>query len=698
MTKLRPRSIPRYASLEQRLGVDLVPPPWAPVESHRAPTDDPRLPRYKPNRLVFGTRRVWPDTAAQPRHDNDSTGTETVTVVRAFGRGPIQLTDLRLGEQLIVPGRLPSGRNLVKGAAIGDFTYELLEGRAGDPGLTLYPQVIATTGLNVNLPKSDDREFRYLSASSTTPAATTEIDVTVRFPVGLSKKVKANGTTTYKGIGCKLRFAARGIGTGAKLGDDGVKDLPVRLDGVGNADAFEKTFTLELGTDKTTTGYKKGWEVAGCVYWVSDQAVAVAPVWIKLRARGPKLAPGLAGQCVLAVRAPLAGVSADEFMADLNALTLPELKRWSGGAWAVGTTRSPAAAFRDVLQGAETLTPIADARIDLAALQAWAADCDAAKLYFDYDFGGDRGNGTTDSALRTIAASGLAAYAVRDGVYTVIREPNPATAVVAGHFCPRNAHGFRTVPLRVDLPHAIRATFDNAARKGIRDTQIVYAEGYNLDGSSGKIAATRFESWDIEGVVELQGIEQIVAQRLAVGAARTEHVELEADWEVMRSTRGDVVRVAWADIGWGQDQGRVLGIPSATRLRLDTPVTMAPATTYQVRCRRADLSEALLDVVAVVGTRDEFETTGAHGAAVGDLVFFGPTGNTDRACVVVGIAPGEDFGARVTVASLGSTVYGATPSAPSTAAAPATVPQAEVLEKVGIAYVSGAGTLAVGIA
>jgi hypothetical protein len=678
----RPRRQRIFETANDRLRRGLVPPaaPWAPAILD---LPDPRFPRYRPKPVVMGARAVKPLLLAKWRDGKVSDGAGLIVVLKTFGPGPLQISNLRLGSKTLISGRVKAaGRQKGPTTSPIPFWYELVEGRAGDPGLTMFPLALDAAFPGAPVPTTDSNSFAKWSGSVLTPPTTTTVETVVTFPNGLSKKRTSAGQTYWGAVNCTLTVCARPIGSSAAAGDSGTWSQSFRVLGFDDTLPIEVVVNLDLDPDPTKNGYKKGWEVRCRISNVSGSAPDPAATFIRCISGGPKAPGKVPGYSAIVVELP-ASASSDPSLPDLEADVQAERNAWTGAAWGVQLSRNPAAAFREVLQGMGNPRPLADARLDLTSLQTWAADCDSRGFKFDFTFGQDGGQGEIDAALRMICAAGRASLSRRDGLWGVAREPNPATALPSGHFCPRNAWGFRAPFSYVPPFHGARCSFKNVAKAYADDAVLVFSPGYNADGSGGNQVATRFESWNFDGVVEQGQVEKLGAYRIAVELARAEPVEFSTSWQQMAVTRGDVVRVA-TDLlkDWGLGQARVKEVPSTKRLLLDEAVTMAVGGTYEVRVIKSDGTSAVYPVVTVPGEWKDISTTAVHGAAPDDLIFFGETGKESMACVVLKVEQAGDLGAKITVAPLGSGIYdaGAGSTADSGSVAPAALSKPTFLD------------------
>lgn len=334
----------------------------------------------------------------------------------------------------------------------------------------------------------------------------------------------------------------------------------------------------------------------------------------------------------------------------LNCLVRSIIPDWDAatGTWLERGTSNPASCYRAVLQGPANARPIADDRLDLTELQSWHEAAAAGGFEFNavLDFAG-----TVWERLADAAAAGRAAFGMRDGKYSIVRD-RPQSVPVQ-HFTPRNSVGFRGRKAFPDLPHALRVRFLNRDAGYQQDERTVYDDGYS------EANATKFESLELFGVTHTDQVWKHGRYAIAVARLRPELYELSTDVEHLACTRGDLVLVTHDVPLWGLSFGRVVGLVVDTDnnlvgLRLDELVTMAAGEAYVIRARLEDGTSWLRPVVTVAG---EFREVTLQGPVspndprpkVGDLWMFGRQGLETRELLVKSIDIDKDLGARLTL-------------------------------------------------
>jgi len=160
--------------------------------------------------------------------------------------------------------------------------------------------------------------------------------------------------------------------------------------------------------------------------------------------------------------------------------------------------------------------------------------------------------------LRDVLASGRASFGMVNGKYGAVRDK--AQTVPVQMFTPSNSWGFSYQRAFGELPHALRVTFTNPEANYQQDVCIVYADGYNADGSGGLTAATKFEQLDLRMVTDPDAAWRLGRYHLAVGYNRPTMYSLNADVESIVCERGDLVRVAHDITEWGSAWGRFVSV------------------------------------------------------------------------------------------------------------------------------------------
>jgi hypothetical protein len=275
--------------------------------------------------------------------------------------------------------------------------------------------------------------------------------------------------------------------------------------------------------------------------------------------------------------------------------------------WSYQVTRSPAWAYADALKGPQVQYPVSDSQLDVDELADWAGWCETTGLTYNWYHTGEE---TLLERIRALASTGRAAWNMVDGRFSVIREfkgpeaPYLDSFQPVQMFTPRNSRNFQMEKRFIKLPHALRVQYTDE-RVWSQNEAIVYASGYNEDGSDGKAAATRYEILETQGITSMAQAKLEGAYYMNATRLRPETYTLETDFENLVATRGDCVRIAHDSLLVGLSYGRIKSVTLdgeglATALELDEEVEMvydlyeampfgdSPPVDYAIRVRVAD--------------------------------------------------------------------------------------------------------------
>lgn len=303
---------------------------------------------------------------------------------------------------------------------------------------------------------------------------------------------------------------------------------------------------------------------------------------------------------------------------------------------------------------------VGEDRMDLQAFIDWAADCTSKSF---------TSQGMLDKAIsagelfKMVLASGRAAFAMRDGLYSVIYDRD--TLVPVQHFTPANSSNFSGQRVFIDMPHAIRAQFQNPALNWQQDEIIVLADGYSFNGlgprgnPSGQPAATKFETMAFPYCTDPIQVWQLARYQMAQGIYRPNVYNWKADAENLVCTRGDLVYMNHDVTDWGNGFGLVSSthITGSTvdKLNLAEPFFPVSGKTMTVRVRTKDAVTHLSNISAwsngnstdgylTITLATPMPTT----VDTGDLYMIGTTAQATTKLLITRIEPGEDLTASLT--------------------------------------------------
>lgn len=330
----------------------------------------------------------------------------------------------------------------------------------------------------------------------------------------------------------------------------------------------------------------------------------------------------------------------------------------TSGLWVRRHTRNPASLFRYVLQHPACAVPVADAGINLSALQQWHRYCRLRGYHYDNVL-----TGTARSmleVLRDIAAAGRASPTLVDGRWSVVVDEPKPTIVQA--FTPHNSWAFSGTRALPRMPHGLRVRFLNAARGYQEDEMTVYADGYSAGN------ATLLERIELPGVTEPGSIRAFGRFHLAQLQLRPDTYTLMADAEHLICTRGDRVRVTHDVPMWGRASGRITAVTrngsnQITAIAVDESIALkASGEAYTLRVRKATGAQ-ITCTISAPGADGEYSTLTVAtpfvdaGVQAGDLVLFGLLGAESVDLLVQSIEPGPNHTARLTLVDYAPAVF-----------------------------------------
>lgn len=599
----------------------------SPLRSLQGTRNDARP--YQPVPRIFGRVVSYTPPRGTEFYTELSRGSsdQFLRVVFVIGEGPLSISGLKIGDTPL--------------ANFEDVTVRIREGYDTDADLTLYPAQVREQSLNIELKQANGYSQRRSEVS------TDEMSFDIVFPNGLQLitgrgrkyQLQVQFHVQYKAASSSVWLNATISNDRAAVINDGAGYFTVRTN---SKQAVRRTIRIEvpergqydLRVKRVTQDDQSDNEG-------EDQTVTTEQAfWTAFRSyrNDPPFNASNLATVELRIRATdqLNGVI-DQFNCTAQAV----LPVWNGSAWVEQETRSPAWAFAEVLRGRSNARPVADSRIDLDALMAWADSADALGLTFDgalIDSGVSVWERLTD-----IAATANAVPAMPNGIYTVVVDE--AKPTVVQHFTSRNLTDVRGEKSLVARPHALRVRWPDEQARGQWSERIIYRQGYNAT------TATRFEVLDLPYTTNARAAVMRARRLLWQAELRPEIYHGTADWEHLVCTPGDRVKVAHPTMLWAVGSARVHALATSgsntAGVTLDAPLTMDGAESYTLYCRLADGTDATIAVDTVAGDQTELTFTTpvatSSGPQVGDLVTLGEPVDL----IVRSIEPGENLSASI---------------------------------------------------
>lgn len=596
---------------------------------------------------IYGKHRIFPPLGAVPF--TEILGSDQyLRMLFVVGYGPLQISDLKLGD-----------------TPIGNFQgveTQIRQGFASDARLSLYSKDVAEDALSIKLTAANSWQVRTAQANAN------GLSVDVVFPQGLTaidlhrtqwtvqvdveyRLVGAGGWTIAGSITAtdsRGSIVRRGLRWSVALGHYEVRLRRVTQDTEGVDVTTLRNYFLSLGRLDLVNALDDGRKpmLLDVVFWAALRTIRhTDPI-------------SMTGLCKVAIRIK-ATDQLNGVIDDFNCIAESLLPDWNGSVWVADiATRNPASIYRQILQGAANARPVADGRLDLPGLEAWHVANAAAGRKFDavIDF-----RTTVFELLRDVAAVGRAAFGMKDGLYSVVRDV--AQTVPIQHFTPRNSMAFTGRKAFPDAVHALKVRFINPAVDWQQDERIVYDDGFSAAN------ATKFEVLELFGVTDPAQAFKDGRYHQAVMRLRPELFELQTDVENLVCTRGDLVRVTHDIPLWGLGFARIKTVQTdgggnATGVTLDDTVPMSAGKNYSARIRRSvDGVSVLRQVITVAGDQSMLTFTitipPASIPAVGDLLLFGELGAESVELLVKSIQPGPELTATLTLIDAAPAVHDA---------------------------------------
>lgn len=650
----------------------------------------------RPNGVIpqmFGYRvRYRPPYAARP-YSSWRGNKQHFHCLFSFGYGPLRVHDdshklgdtpvAAFGLKLLAPTTTPDQDK--------EANLQVREGWNDDPDIAYYLDQTAEQQLNVELRHKDAAGNRAEWSYRRTEAAIERIGVEVYFPEGL---IEYSGNSTKKlEVEIEVEYAPAGTDpltgrwTKATGRDDAGKTN--KYDGIAVKDDRRSPFGVGIDwtvspTQTSPAGPAGQYDVrmrrkTGDRNKLEQMDRSIWSVLREYRLGDPVNVSGL---CTVAMDIQATGNLSGE-LDSYNAEVSWMGTYYDGASWVtptktstptLATSAQPAAHFRAILQGAANKGAVADSRLDLTTLAAWAVACESAGLHFNGPFDTP---GVVFDRLQTVAAMGRASFTMREGKYSVVQDlAEPGTAVQ--HFTPRNYHNFESQIVYQDPVHALFVEYVDNTKEDVLGRIVVYDDGYNADGSGGDTAATVFETLTLLYCRDKDEAWKHGRRALFERRLRRERYTIDVDVENVIANRGDPVVLAIEAIdeiaGWGRVVSVTQSAGAAVSVATDELIAINSAAAYTMRFRKSDGS-SLNRIVNTPGTSGDYDTftftisipSGDPQPVAGDLFLMRKGTQTYRRCIVTQIEHRSDLVARLTLVDEATDVYTADTTESSTA-------------------------------
>jgi hypothetical protein len=250
---------------------------------------------------------------------------------------------------------------------------------------------------------------------------------------------------------------------------------------------------------------------------------------------------------------------------------------WDGVDWdTVAASRNPAALYRHVLIDSLNADPRDAAIVNSGVLEDWYDHCVSKGYNCDAIVSDNE-----PQILALIASAGWASPRSHEQWDVVIEKPRAAEPITQ-NFTPLNSSNYRAIKAFADLPHAFNVEYASADDDNAMNTVIVYADGYNADGSGGNAEATRFETIRMDGITDEAAVEARALGILRALYGRQTERQIDVGIEALCSRRGDVVGVSHdlrdQYVWYGIVEEVLTSGPNVTGLRLNGKALLSETT------------------------------------------------------------------------------------------------------------------------
>jgi len=591
--------------------------------------------RYDVVPVVLGRHRMVPPLAAG--NVSEAVGSDQFSrQLFTWGYGDLVLTERQIGETAI--------------ANFSDVqTQDVLDGSSATVILSLYPSDIFEEQLSVKLSRLApagpiEEQIR------TTQIKADEISVDILFPRGL---------VAFNSSGSRLTKTVE-IAVETRL-VDAIAWTPI---------------TSQIYTESTTAALRKTinfsvargqYEVK--VYRVTDDTNTdkefTESYWNALRTITIENPVKFKGICLTALRIKATGQlngSLDQY----NAIVSNKIPAWNGSTWTIGETNNPADIFRYVASNSYAFAggtigpnaqPLADARVDLVALQNWHDYC--IDQGFEYNSVIDF-NTSVRNVLQEVAAAGRASISIKDGKWSVVVDR--PQSIVAQHFTPKNTWGYSCSKTFFTMPHAFRCIFINEEIGYLQDERLVFDDGYDED------SATIIESINFPGITKPSLIWKHAREHLATLRLQPRQHQFFVDVEHLIAPRGKRCKLSHDLINVGITQGRIKEIITigllATGIIIDEPITMEAGKSYGVVIRTTESTELIKPVFNIGGITHTLSFVTPFNLddskmEITNLIMFGEAGKETIDIIVKEVIPETAFNVRIVAVDYNEAIFNA---------------------------------------
>ena len=206
----------------------------------------------------------------------------------------------------------------------------------------------------------------------------------------------------------------------------------------------------------------------------------------------------------------------------------------------------------------------------------------------------------------------------------------------------------------------------NASVVGTGTGRAFSSSAHTANGTTIRAVSTaqKFEQLSLPGVTSADQVRYFARWHLAQLKLRPEVYTLNADFEYLVCTRGDLVKVTHDVPLWGSGTARIKNI-SGSVITLTERILLNSSKTYQIQIRtNTKNSNQIITVTSAiqsVTSSDYYDTitaTGSiSGAEIDNLIMIGETNKVSQDLVVLAVQPSGNTSATLTLADYSAEIY-----------------------------------------
>lgn len=322
--------------------------------------------------------------------------------------------------------------------------------------------------------------------------------------------------------------------------------------------------------------------------------------------------------------------------------------------WDRQVTSNPAWVFCDLLTGEVNKRPVALNRLEMNSILAWANYCDeiptpppghtyldprfSCNFVLDYET-------TLQEILGQVGGAAQASLNIIDGKYGVLVDRFKTTPVQI--FTPRNSRDFSSNRVFSTRPQGLKIKYIDPNKAWEVSEVIAYDDGFNEDNS------TEFEEMTSFACTSVEQAWRFGRLNIAKNKLRQETMSLTVDFEWIRCTRGDFVKITQDVMKVGGVPARVIDV-NGTEVTVDSPIDIIAGVTDSYEARLSNGTIVVDQMTPISST--VFDLQGVI-PQVGDLIVIGERDKVTFDCLVKSINPNDDLSATITLIERANDIF-----------------------------------------